>query len=179
MTTLPPPPPDTKDWTWVLEKPCNDCGFDPASYERADFSARIDDAGRFWRSRLAEPDSRNRPAPQVWSPLEYACHVRDVFSIFDGRYRQMLAAVDDTPVQFDDWNQDEAAQAGDYAAQESDRVSTDLVAGADRVAALLRTVAGPDWDKAGLRSDASKFTVDTLTRYLLHDLIHHEWDVTR
>ena len=22
-----PVPPDTKDWTWVLERPCPDCGF--------------------------------------------------------------------------------------------------------------------------------------------------------
>ena len=23
--------PDTKDWTWVLERPCPECGFDPAT----------------------------------------------------------------------------------------------------------------------------------------------------
>ena len=22
--------PDTKDWTWVLDRPCPECGFDPA-----------------------------------------------------------------------------------------------------------------------------------------------------
>ncbi|PVY29285.1 hypothetical protein C7458_10631 [Williamsia muralis] len=22
--------PDTKNWTWVLERPCPDCGFDPS-----------------------------------------------------------------------------------------------------------------------------------------------------
>ena len=23
--------PDTKDWTWVLERPCPECGFDASS----------------------------------------------------------------------------------------------------------------------------------------------------
>jgi hypothetical protein len=23
--------PDTKDWTWVLERACPECGFDPAA----------------------------------------------------------------------------------------------------------------------------------------------------
>ena len=26
--------PDTKDWTWVLERPCDECGFDARSAER-------------------------------------------------------------------------------------------------------------------------------------------------
>src|SRR6187551_2418321 len=34
------------------------------------------------------------PTPQVWSPLEYACHVRDVHRVFGERV-QMMLAVDD------------------------------------------------------------------------------------
>src|SRR4051794_791858 len=26
-----PVEPDTKDWTWVLDRPCPECGFDPAA----------------------------------------------------------------------------------------------------------------------------------------------------
>ncbi|HEY5013683.1 MAG TPA: DinB family protein, partial [Acidimicrobiia bacterium] len=26
--------PDTKDWTWVLERPCPECGFDASAFAR-------------------------------------------------------------------------------------------------------------------------------------------------
>jgi hypothetical protein len=28
--------PDDKDWTWVLQRPCPDCGFEAASIRRDD-----------------------------------------------------------------------------------------------------------------------------------------------
>ena len=33
---------------------------------------------------------RRRPAAGVWSPLEYACHVRDVYAVYDTRIRRTL-----------------------------------------------------------------------------------------
>ena len=38
-----------------------------------------------WREVLARPDVAVRPDPVVWSPLEYACHVRDVLRLFAER----------------------------------------------------------------------------------------------
>ena len=38
-------------------------------------------------------------------------------------------------------------------------------------------VGDDDWDRPGRRSNGSVFTVDTLGRYHLHDLVHHRWDV--
>jgi hypothetical protein len=26
--------PDTKDWTWVLQRPCTECGFDTSTFPR-------------------------------------------------------------------------------------------------------------------------------------------------
>ena len=28
--------PDTKDWTWVLERPCPECGFEAAAHDVSD-----------------------------------------------------------------------------------------------------------------------------------------------
>ncbi len=42
----------------------------------------------------------------MWSPLEYACHVRDVFPLFDERLVLMLAQ--DGP-QYANWDQDATA----------------------------------------------------------------------
>src|SRR5206468_141371 len=70
--------PDTKDWTWVIEEPCGQCGFDPAAVARADLPELIHENTRGWYDVLADADFAVRPAPHVWSRLEYACHVRDV-----------------------------------------------------------------------------------------------------
>jgi len=33
------------------------------------------------------------------------------------------------------------------------------------------------WSRRGIRSDGSIFTVDSIARYLMHDPVHHLWDV--
>ena len=50
-----------------------------------------------------------------------------------------------------------------------------LRAHAEAFAATFATVT--DWSRRGVRSDGAEFTVDTFTRYLLHDLVHHLVDV--
>ncbi|MBD3914678.1 hypothetical protein [Nocardioides hwasunensis] len=70
--------PDTKDWTWVLERPCPECGFDPAAQGLADLPGLFRDTATTWSEVLARPDAGERPSPEVWSALEYGCHVRDV-----------------------------------------------------------------------------------------------------
>ena len=55
--------PDTKDWTWVLEQPCPDCGFDPAAQALADLPRLIHDSAMVWTDVLRRPDARERPAP--------------------------------------------------------------------------------------------------------------------
>jgi hypothetical protein len=35
------------------------------------------------------------------------------------------------------------------------------------------------WSRTGLRSDGAAFTIDTFSRYLLHDPVHHLYDVLR
>ena len=100
--------PDTKDWTWVLERPCPDCGFDASSVEPTDLADRIRENAARWSVVLMFADVAVRPADNVWSLLEYACHVRDVHRVFDERVRRMLA--EDDP-EFENWDQDATAVA--------------------------------------------------------------------
>lgn len=96
--------PDSKDWTWVLRRPCPDCGLDAGGLSRDRIADMLTDAAGDWVTLLAEPrDLRQRPAPSVWSPLEYACHVRDVFRRFDERMQRMV--VEEDP-RFPNWDQD-------------------------------------------------------------------------
>jgi DinB superfamily len=166
--------PDTKDWTWVLERACPECGFVAADVQPAEVADRLRDNAERWRIVLAREQVGTRPAPTVWSPLEYGCHVRDVHVTMLGRVRLMLE--EDAPT-FPSWDQDAAAIAGRYAEQEPASVVDEVVSSAASAAATYDEVSGPDWDRPGLRSNGTRFTVASLARYHLHDVVHHLSDV--
>lgn len=166
--------PDTKDWTWILDRPCPDCGFDAASVTVDRIPVLIRDNATTWEAVLTCDDVGMRPDPAVWSPLEYACHVRDVHLLFDERVALMLA--EDEP-RFRNWDQDETAVAERYAAQDPAVVSVDLLEAAERVAERYESVPPGAWSRRGLRSDGSGFSVESLGLYHLHDVVHHAWDV--
>jgi len=167
--------PDTKDWTWVLERPCPECGFDAPGLARERVPDAIRDNATLWEVVLGTDDAAVRPAPHLWSPLEYACHVRDVNRIFDERARLMLA--EDGPA-FAAWDQDAAAVEQDYGSQDAAKVAEEVVAAAEAVAATYESVPDDAWERTGTRSNGDEFTVDTLARYHLHDLVHHAHDVS-
>lgn len=167
--------PDTKDWTWVLDRPCPDCGFDAAGLDLARLPQAIRDNAVVWQVVLTDDDAAVRPAANVWSPLEYACHVRDVDVLFAERVSRMLA--EDDPV-FDNWDQDATAVEADYGSQDPASVADEVVAAAERVASAYEQVSGEQWARPGRRSNGSVFTVDTLARYHLHDVVHHAHDVS-
>jgi SAM-dependent methyltransferase len=166
--------PDTKDWTWVLERPCEECGFDTRTAERHDLPAAFRSNARVWLALLADPAATVRTRPDRWSTLEYACHVHDVHQIFHDRVSSMLA--EDNP-HFPNWDQDETAVEGRYGSQLPSIVGPTLVAAAYAVADVYASVPTLSWQRRGVRSDGSEFTVESLGRYHLHDVVHHLHDV--
>jgi hypothetical protein len=175
--SVPEPPaivPDDKNWTWVLERPCPECGFDPAAHPRERTGADIRAMVPVYDALLRDSRVAQRPSPQVWSALEYGCHVRDVFELF--LYRLNLMLDEDAP-QFPNWDQDETAVAERYDLQDADAVRARLAAGAAELADRYDTVAGDQWARTGFRSDGSAFTVQTFGTYLLHDPLHHIRDI--
>jgi hypothetical protein len=166
--------PDTKNWTWVLERRCPECGFEAYAFPRESAGALIRENGAQWQAVLARPDVHRRPNDDTWSPLEYGCHVRDVYRVCLGRLRLMLA--DDDP-EFPNWDQDATADDDRYAAQDPDLVAAELVDAARQYADAYDAVAGDLWSRPGTRSDGSRFTVESLARYSIHDLVHHLVDV--
>jgi hypothetical protein len=168
--------PDTKDWTWVLEQRCPECGFDASSVSFADVAALTRANATRWAEVLQRPDAAVRPAADTWSPLEYACHVRDVFRLYDMRLGLMLA--DDGPT-FANWDQDEAAVAARYGDQDPAIVGAELAAAARSISESFEAVTIDQLGRTGTRSDGAQFTVDSFARYFVHDPIHHIWDVTR
>jgi hypothetical protein len=166
--------PDDKDWTWVLGRPCPECGFDAAAVHPTDVAGRIRKDAVNWLTRLERPGVTERPRPGVWSVLEYGCHVRDVHRIFNQRVHLML---DEDAPHFPNWDQDETALADDYASQRPDTVAAELAEAAEAAANTYATVPDGAWSRPGLRSNGSEFTVASIAVYHLHDIVHHAWDV--
>ncbi len=166
--------PDTKDWTWVITRPCPQCGYDAASVDPASIGSRVRAAIPRWQAVARRPDGQRRADPDVWSSLEYACHVRDVLRIFDGRLEQMLA---EDGARFANWDQDATAVQSRYAEQDPAVLPAELQDAGRRIADRFDTVEGAQWDRTAERSDGARFTTASFGRYFLHDVEHHLHDV--
>jgi hypothetical protein len=168
--------PDTKDWTWVLQRACPECGLNTAGFAREAVPGMIRDIAGQWHAVLTGPgDHRQRPKPDKWSALEYGCHVRDVFRLYD--YRLDLMLTQDGP-HYPNWDQDATAIEDRYDEQDPGHVADELVAAADGIAARFEQVDGDQWERTGFRSDRARFTVESFARYFMHDPVHHYYDVT-
>lgn len=176
MTEPIAPEPDEKDWTWTLSRACPECGFDATTVDRDDIPALTLIHTATLGAALAGPDAARRPRPDVWSPLEYGAHVRDVCLLF--RERLALMLTQDDP-EFANWDQDETALTSRYWELDPTIVAWDLRAAADEVAEAFAAVQPHEWIRTSRRSNGSEFTVESFGAYFVHDLAHHAWDVTR
>jgi hypothetical protein len=166
--------PDTKDWTWVLARRCPECGYDARAVTAADVPDRVASNAAAWQDVLARPDVASRSRPDRWSALEYACHVRDVCTLYLERLVLMRTEVG--PL-FQNWDQDATAIEHRYDRAQPAAVAAELASASDALVRGLRAVGAGEWARVGRRSDGAVFTIESFTRYLLHDLVHHLWDV--
>jgi hypothetical protein len=166
--------PDTKNWTWVLERGCPECGFDSSATSAGEVAGLVRANAAAWPAVLERDDVRVRPDDETWSALEYGAHVRDVFRVSLVRFGLML---DDDDPEFPDWDQDATAVDDRYGEQDPAVVSGELLEAGEALAVLLEEVPADAWGRRGRRSDGSVFTVSTLARYVIHDPVHHLHDV--
>lgn len=166
--------PDSKDWTWVLERPCPECGFDAGAVAFEDVPLLVRDNAARWAPVLARPDVALRPNEHTWSALEYAAHVRDVFRLSAVRLRLMLSEHD--PL-FPDWDQDATAEETRYNEQDPADVARELADAAASVADDFARVPAEARGRIGRRGDGAAFTVTTMAQYFVHDPVHHLHDV--
>jgi hypothetical protein len=169
--------PDGKDWTWVLQRRCPECGFDASSRRPESVPSLLRANAAAWARVLARPVAplRRRPAEDRWAALEYACHVRDVCMLYRVRLGLMLG--EDDPL-YPNWDQDATAVEERYLEQDPAAVSAQLQEAAAELADAFDAVAGEQWQRRGRRSDGAAFTVASFSLYMIHDPLHHLYDVT-
>ena len=78
---------------------------------------------------------------------------------------------------FPNWDQDAAAVEGRYAEQLPLEVAGELMGSALALAGSFEAVPPGSWGRTGTRRDRARFRVESLARYLVHDPVHHLYDV--
>ena len=170
--------PDTKDWTWVLERPCPECGFDPSAVEVTDLPALIHANTRGWYGALDGGDAGVRPDPSTWSRLEYACHVRDVLLV--QRERVILARWVETP-ELAPMARDLRAGFDGYADQEPAAVARQLTDAALLFGNVLDRLDEQAWDRTLIYNfpEPRERSLRWVAAHTLHELRHHLMDARR
>ncbi len=163
---------------------CDECGFDAGSLSDDDLVEATGKLARKYRApltRLLPGENggeilRQRPAPGVWSALEYAAHVRDVLAFYRARIERVLA--EHRPVL------DGASLAeGDPASRDEDpgKVADAIAIEAETLSLRLDGLETEEWSAVGLSSDGSgaERTVRVLAERAVHEGQHHLLDIGR
>ncbi|MGH8993385.1 MAG: DinB family protein [Acidimicrobiia bacterium] len=176
-----PDRPDALGARWQTER-CPECAFEPEKFGPADLPAAVAHLGKRYGTpleRLLPGETgellRARPSPGTWSALDYACHVRDVLVLFDGRIHRML--IENDP-DLGWWDHEAAVEIDDYAGADPADVAKALEANAAGLAATLSGVPERGWQRTGRRS-GDTFTVLGAARYALHEGHRHLLDMGR
>jgi hypothetical protein len=163
----------------TLTESCKECGYsydvgrtEVLGWLRSDTDAFVE--------RLAAIDDdavRVRPAPGVWSPLEYACHVRDVLQVQRGRVRQ---ALDEDEPAFTPMGRDERAVERRYNHQDPQQVQTEIQAAGEAFRTLLEGLDDAGWRRRGLYNYPTPElrTVEWIGVHTVHELFHHRRDLS-
>lgn len=165
---------------------CDECGFDSDTMSNEDLVDACRGFARRYRAPLtrflASEDRdaivRRRPAPEVWSALEYAAHTRDVFAFYRERIERVLT--EDRPtlhvVGFGDRDEERT-----YNDEDPSSTADGVAAEATAVADLLASLDDEGWRRVGLAGDGSgaERTVRVLAERVTHDAHHHLLDIGR
>jgi hypothetical protein len=160
---------------------CPDCGFAWEDIPVEDFAAGLASLEERYRERLTsapETALRRRPAPDVWSPLEYACHVRDI--LLAQRERIYLALVEDRP-SFARMNREERVELARYDEESPAAVANQLGLVFPLVRIALTGRTPEQWQRLLLYNYPGPVEHDLawLGRHTLHECEHHLVDLDR
>ncbi len=161
-----------------MDAGCADCGFvyDLAVAERAD-AAIAEGAAKLADLLAVASDPARRREPGTWSPLEYACHLRDVLLV--QRERVLLARRASTPTVVP-MGRDERAEHDGYGTQDPADVAVQLAQAGKLLANALARLGPNDWDRSMIYNypEPAERSIRWLATHTHHEVVHHLGDVT-
>lgn len=128
-----------------------------------------------WRDFLREaPDAhlRTRPAPDVWSPVQYGAHSRDMLRVFGDRILRAVAEDDPVVTSFEPT----LAEWEAYQHLGRTELAGELERQAVRLARILGGLRPGDWGRTARRDGVDRFTVSGLACFGVHEAHHHLLD---
>jgi hypothetical protein len=163
------------EWTLIQSLPCPQCGHHPVGASPSALGPMAIECASAWSAFLLGADDaslRGHPAPDVWSPIQYAAHSRDMLRVFGDRI--LLAVAEDDPVVpwFDPGPEGWSA----YDRLGAAGVAADIRAEASRFASVLADLVDGAWSRPARRDGVDRFTVAGLACFAVHEAHHHLLD---
>ncbi|MGH7921686.1 MAG: DinB family protein [Candidatus Dormibacteraceae bacterium] len=136
--------------------------------------ATLPDRYRKTMSGLPGRTLRARPAPTVWSPLEYLCHVRDVFVTH--LIRLYRARTEDDPALEPMYNDLRSARLR-YNERDVAATLDELEAAVEGLLEESERFRPDDWSRVVHRLAGERRTAAWLLRNATHEGLHHLQDL--
>jgi len=165
---------------------CDSCRFVYADVDAPAIPARLAAFGTQYAALLLPPGRsaawvgilRARPAEGVWSALEYACHVRDVFLVQHDRL--YTALVEDTPT-FTPMYRDQRVTLARYNAQDPEEVAAQLATAAHLIAQAFNALDSAQFQRRCIYSFPAPTERSLLWvgQHAIHEGAHPYRDIER
>ena len=158
---------------------CDECGFEYDLALAPAAGPAIRRASTELAAALADAaDPSARRSPDVWSPLEYVCHVRDVLLV--QRERVLLARRKDEP-SLEPMGRDVRVEHDGYAHQDPEDVARELDVAASLLAGTLSRLGPADWERTVVYNWPSEQvrSLRWVAVHTVHEAQHHLMDLRR
>jgi hypothetical protein len=164
---------------WV----CPVCGLDYDTISPRDASGATRTFPRRYRSVLLrlEPDEdpevvlRERPAPDVWSALEYTVHVAQMIDLAAPNLRQIIN--EDNPHLYQ-WDPDLQAEEQHYNDWPIMKAVAELESACADLSMAIEYVPSDEWTRVGTYDYGEREAID-VARNAVHEGSHHLRDIRR
>jgi S-DNA-T family DNA segregation ATPase FtsK/SpoIIIE len=165
---------------------CDSCSFVYADVDAPAIPARLAAFGIQYTALLLPPGRsaawfgilRTRPEESVWSALEYACHVRDVFLV--QRDRLFTALVEDIPT-FTPMYRDQRVTLARYNTQDPEEVAAQLATAARLIAQAFDALDSAQLQRRCIYNfpAPTKRSLLWVGQHTIHEGEHHCRDIER
>ena len=159
---------------------CNECGFQYNSVAPGSVVERLRSFPSRFVAALGEPHDRlhERPRPEVWSAVEYTCHVRDTF--LSQRERLYLTLAEDTPG-FAPMYRELRVDFAHYNVEPVEQVLDEIAFAAGLIGDAFAGLQPDQWARTCIYNYpvSTERSVLWLGQHTIHEGEHHLMDVTR